>query len=50
MTYKKESAGGFDTTTADTNSTFRIIPSCIRIKAAFVRLAALLATFFRGLT
>jgi hypothetical protein len=49
MTHKKESAGGFDTTTADTNYAIKIIPFRTRCKAAFIRLAQLLASFFRGL-
>lgn len=49
MTHKKESAGGFDTTTADTKHTSKIIAFCIRCKLAFIRLAQVLATFFKGL-
>ena len=49
MTRKKESAGGFDTHTADSKHTSKIIAFCTRCKLAFIRLAQLLATFFRGL-
>ena len=49
MTHKKEFAGGFETTTADTNYSTKIISLCTRCKAAFIRLAQLLASFFRGL-
>lgn len=49
MTHKKESAGGYDTATADTKLTSKIIAFCTGCKGAFIRLAQLLATFFRGL-
>lgn len=49
MIRKKESAGGCETTTADTNNATKIIPLCTRIKALSMRLAAMLATVFRGL-
>ncbi|WP_158592197.1 hypothetical protein [Noviherbaspirillum sedimenti] len=49
MTRKKESAGGFDTNTADTKHTSKIISFCTRCKSVFIRLAQVLATFFRGL-
>lgn len=49
MTRKKESAGGCETTTADTKYTTRIIPLCSRVKSAFLRLAAMLTTVLRGL-
>jgi hypothetical protein len=49
MTHKKRSAGGCETTTADTNYSTTIIAVCTRCKAAGVRLAALLAAFLRGL-
>lgn len=49
MTHQKESAGGCETITADTNYANRIIPFCTRVKAAIVRYAALLATLLRGL-
>lgn len=49
MTRKKESAGGYDTTTADTNQTFKIIPFRSRIMARMICLAVTLATVFRGL-
>ena len=49
MTRKKESAGGSETTTADTKYTSRIIPLCSRFTAAFLRIAAILATVLRGL-
>lgn len=49
MSHKKESAGGVDTTTADTNQTFIIIPLHRRIMTHLVRVATVLATVFRGL-
>jgi len=49
MTRTKESAGGFETTTADTKHSTKIIAFCTRCRAAFIRLAQLLASFFRGL-
>ncbi|MEC5217932.1 hypothetical protein RCH09_002896 [Actimicrobium sp. GrIS 1.19] len=49
MTHKKQSARGFETTTADTNKFSKIIALCIRIKVAFLRGASVLATCFRGL-
>jgi hypothetical protein len=49
MTHKKESAGGYDTTTAEIKHAGKIIASYIRSKAALIRIGALLATFFRGL-
>lgn len=47
--HKTKSAGGYDTTTADTKYANRILPFCTRCKLAFIRLAQVLATFFRGL-
>jgi hypothetical protein len=49
MTPKKESAGGYETTTADTNNTTVIIPFRARCRLVFIRFAGMLATFFRGL-
>lgn len=49
MTRKKESAGGCETTTADTNNATEIIPFRTRAKALFLRVAAMLAAFLRGL-
>lgn len=49
MTHKKESAGGCDATTADTNNAPTIVPFSTRITSAFMHLAATLATIFRGL-
>lgn len=49
MISKKESAGGMDTTTADTKHTSKIIPLRSRIIASLVRVATVLATLFRGL-
>lgn len=47
MSYKKESAVGVEIT-ADINCAAKIITPCIRYEVALVRLATLLATFFRG--
>ena len=45
----KKSAGGLETTTADSNFASRIIAFCTWLKAAIVRCAAMLATYLRGL-
>lgn len=49
MTRKKESAGGCETTTAETNNVPKIISLCTRFWAAFIRYGAILANLFRGL-
>ena len=49
MTHKKQSAGGFETTTADANKFSEIISLCTRIKVAFLHAASGLATCLRGL-
>lgn len=49
MIQKKTSAGGFETTTADSTDAPAIIAFCTRLKAAIVRCAAMLATYLRGL-
>lgn len=49
MIRKKESAGGCETTTAETNNAPKIISLCTRIKAAIVGYGAMLANVFRGL-
>ena len=48
MIHKKTSAGGFETTTADSSFAPGIITSCARLKAVVVRFAAMLATVLRG--
>jgi hypothetical protein len=48
-TPKKISAGGCDTTTADTNNATQTIALHVRIMQAMIRLAASLAVAFRGL-
>ena len=45
----KKPAGGFETTTADSNFASRIIAFCTRLKVAVVHYAAMLATYLRGL-
>ena len=45
----KKSAGGFETTTADSNFASRIIASCTRLKVTIVQYAAMLAIYLRGL-
>ena len=49
MTHQKESAGGYDTTTADTKTATQTIALNVRIRQAAVRLAAIVAVIFRGL-
>lgn len=49
MTYEKESAGGCETTTADTNQILQIIPLHRRIMRHLAHVASMLATDFRGL-
>jgi hypothetical protein len=49
VTPKKESAGGCDTTTADTNKATQTIALHVRMLQAVSRLAAWLAVVFRGL-
>ena len=49
MIHKKTSAGGFETTTADSNFASRIIAFCTRLKVAIVHYAAMLATYMQGL-
>ena len=49
VTRKKISAGGCDTTTADTNNATETIALTVRMKQAVIRLAAWLAVAFRGL-
>ena len=49
MTHKKESAGGFDTTTANTKHTSKIIAFCTRCKLAFIRLTQVLTSVLRRL-
>lgn len=49
VTPKKISAGGCDTTTADTNNATETIAPTVRMKQAVIRLAAWLAVAFRGL-
>ena len=49
MIQKKTSAGGFETTTADSNFAARIIAFCTRPKAAIVHYGGMLATYLRGL-
>lgn len=49
MSHKKESAGGFETTTADANHTLKIISPLSLIGIYLIRVAAMLATFLRGL-
>lgn len=49
MIHKKTSAGGFETTTADSTATHSIIAFCTRLKVAIVHYAAMLATYLRGL-
>ncbi len=49
MNGKKESAGGYDMTTADTNHTSKIIPPLSRTIAQLTHLAGMLATVLRGL-
>ncbi len=45
MIHKKTSAGGFETTTADSTDTPAIITFCTRLKAAIVCCAAMLGTY-----
>ena len=45
----KKSAGGFETTTADSNFASRIIAFCALLNVAIVHYAAMLAIFLRGL-
>lgn len=45
----KKSAGGFETTTADSTFASRIIAFCTWLNVAIVRYAAMLATCLRGL-
>ena len=49
MIHKKTSAGGFETTTADSNFASRTITFCIWLKVPIVYYAAKLATCLRGL-
>lgn len=49
MTYQKRTAGGSDTTTADKHYAASILSFLSRCQAAFLRLAQLLASLFRGL-
>ena len=49
MIHKKTSAGGFETTTADSTDAPAIIAFCTRLKVAIVHYAAMLATYLRGL-
>ncbi len=50
VTPEKESAGGYYTTTADTNTATQTIALSMRIKAALIRLASWLAVVFRGVS
>ena len=49
MIHKKTSAGGFETTTADSNFSESTIAYCARLKVAIVHHASTLATVLRGL-
>ncbi len=49
MIHKKTSAGGFETTTADSNFASRIITFCTWLKVAIVHYAGMLATYLRAL-
>lgn len=49
MTPQKESAGGYDTTTADTKTAPQTIAFDVRIKQAAVHLAFMVAVIPRGL-
>jgi hypothetical protein len=46
---KKESAGGYDTTTADTNDATKSIALPVYIEGAAFRLASWFTALFRGL-
>lgn len=48
MTSQKESAGGYDTTAADTKVAAETIALTARVKQAVIRLASMLAVIFRG--
>ena len=49
MTHQKESAGGYDTTAADTKIASETISLSVRVKQATIRLASMLVVIFRGL-
>ena len=48
MTHQKESAGGYDTTAADTKIASETIALTARVKQVAIRLASMLAVMFRG--
>jgi hypothetical protein len=49
MTYTNQSAGGFETTTADANKFSKILSLCTLIKVAFLHVALVLASYLREL-
>ena len=49
MIHEKRSAGGLETTTADSTAACRSIAFRTWLKAAIIRYATMLATYFRGL-
>jgi hypothetical protein len=50
MTHQKESAGGYDTTTADTKTATQTIALGVRSNQSAVRLSSMVAAIVRGLS